>query len=174
MTKTLQKQVLTTFQRQKYQKRLSHFFKEIKHRNGLQSKNLADSLGYTPPKFSLLESDTKPHGRFINSLDFLAGIASLENMSLFDFVSYLEGKADRFQDEKPGDLNRPLYTWEKNLLEGFDVVSIKTRREFIDLCQNVSIEGKERLELLIKVVNSLKDKDIEGISSLLDTINKLK
>ena len=173
MTKTLQKQVLTDFQRRRYQKRLSHYFKEIKHRNGLQSKDLADSLGYTPPKFSLLESDTKPHGRFINSLDFLAGIASLENMSLFDFISYLEGKADRFLDEKPGDLNRPLYTWEKKMLEAFDVISIKTRREFVDICQNVPKEGKERLELLVKVINALKDKNIDGISSLLETINKL-
>jgi hypothetical protein len=173
MTKVLKKRPLTDHQKKKYQQKLSHFLKGIKYRNGLLSKELAEIMGYTAPKFYEMESDSKPHGRFINSLDFLSSIASLENMSLTDFAGYLEGKQDRFEDEEASELNRKLYSWEKTVLEAMDPLSMIVRREFVEFCKESTAEGKTKLEVLLEVVNLLKEKDLEAIKSLRDTLKHL-
>ncbi len=173
MTKSFKKKPLIELQKKKFQRRLSRFFKEFKYRNGLLSKDVAEILGYTAPKFYEMESDRKPHGRFINSLDFLASIASLENMGLSEFVNYLEGKEDRFEGEESSVLNRKLYAWEKTVLEAFDPLSVMVRKEFVELCKDAAGEGKAKLEVLLELVNVLKGKDIESLRSLCDALQKL-
>lgn len=173
MTKTLKKSSLTDQQKKKFQRRLSHYFRDFRYRNDLLSKDVAKILGYTPEKFYDLESEWKLHGRFLNSLDFLSTLASLENKSVTEFVSYLEGKQDRSESEGGPDLNRTLYAWEKLLLEAFDPMSIVIRKEFIDICKESVADGKEKLESLIELANALKDKDAKAIKALTETLQKL-
>ncbi len=173
MTKTFKKQSLTDQQKKKFQRRLSHFFRDYRYRNGLMSKDVAKILGYTPPKFYDLESESRPHGRFINSLDFLATIAALESKTLSEFVAYLEGKQDRFEEEEGTDLIRKLYAWEKALLEAFDPLSTVIRKEFVEFCKKSSTEGKEKLELMIELMNELQSKDDNTIKTLLETVRGL-
>jgi hypothetical protein len=54
MTKGVKKRPLTDQQKKVFQRRLSHFLKNIEYRNGLMAKDLAEILGYTAPKFSEL------------------------------------------------------------------------------------------------------------------------
>lgn len=172
MTKTLKRTSLTDHQKKKFQRRLSHYFADFRYRNNLLSKDVAEILGYTPPKFYEMESEKKPHGRFINCLDFLATLAALESKSVSEFVSYLEGKQDRFENEGT-ELNRGLFSWEKLLLEAFDPISIVMRKEFLEICKESVAEGKEKLESLIELVNTLKDKDANTIKSLTEVLQKL-
>lgn len=174
MTKTFKKQSLTELQKKKFQRRLHHYFKDHKYRNNLLSKELAEVLGYQPHKFSELESDWKPHSRFLNSLDFLAGLASLENMSVSEFVRYLEGKQDGSDDQDATEAKRRLQPWEKVVLEAIDPLSIGVRKEFVEFCKTSITEGKEKLEVLVEILNLLKDKDTTALTNMLEAFSSLK
>ena len=174
MTKTFKKQSLTEPQKKKFQRRLHHYFKDHKYRTNLLSKEVAELLGYQPHKFSELESEWKPHSRFLNSLDFLAGLASLENMSVSEFVRYLEGKQDRYDDPDATDSKRKLQPWEKTVLEAIDPLSIGVRKDFVDFCKTSTTEGKEKLEVLVEILNVLKDKDKDALTNILEAFSSLK
>ena len=72
-----------------YQLRLSHYLKDYRFKKKSKASETAKELGYATPKYSELESEVKPHGRFVSSLDFLTALASLKQMSLNEFVDYL-------------------------------------------------------------------------------------
>lgn len=103
---------LTEYEKNQSQRRLSHFLKDHRDRNKLKASDVAEKIGYAIPKYIDLESETRPHGRFVNSLDFLAAIANLDSKSIVAFVAYLfpsQSRADSKADEQ--------CTWHQSVVE---------------------------------------------------------
>ena len=160
---------LTEKEKTLYQRRLSHYLKDYRYRHELKAADVAETMGYAVPKYSDLESEVRPHGRFINSLDFLAAIASLNEMSIADFLAYLEPRSKPQAKEE----QKQLYTWEKDLLEFMGAIAIGTRKEFVQKCKECLANGQEKIEAIIRVANLLADKDLKGIEALEKTLKYL-
>ena len=171
MSRKIEKPLLTEHQQLKYQRRLSSYLKDYEYKNNLQAKDVAEKIDISPQKFSYVKSDKKPYGKFINALDYMAKLGNLEEMSIGEFVEYLEGKRDKDEHDKAA--GNKIYGWQRDLLQAFEPLTVKIRSEFVDLCKQSSKQGKRKMEALLAIVNILKDKDIEAIESLRETLAKL-
>ncbi len=168
MANKIYEPVLTDHEMMKFQRRLSSYLRDYGYKNDIQDKEIATKVDISPQKFSYLKSEKKPYPKFINSLDHLARLARLEQMTLSEFVEYLEGKRDKKEED-----GKKFYDWQKSLLEAFEPLTIKIRSAFIDLCKQSAREGKRKLELLLDIVNILKDKDVNAIESFRDALKKI-
>ena len=155
-------------EKKKFQRRLSHYLKDYRYRNDLRAADVAEKMGYAVPKYSELESEVKPHGRYINSLDFLAALASLDDMSVAEFVSYLDPRTKIERKEE-----KLLYSWEKNIMVAFTSIAIGVSLKFSEVCKTSIKEGKQKLEALIRIVNMLANRDLKTIEALEKAISKL-
>lgn len=164
--------VLTETQKNQFQRRLSHFFRDHRYRNDLEPKDVAKKLRYdSVARYSTLESENIPYPRFVTSLDFLASIAALEGMCVSDFVSYLEGKQ---ADDQPRLAGRNLAKWEQVLLDAFAPIAIGVRREFANFCkETVNSRDKKKLEMIIEIANILHGKDEKAIEALRNALEAL-
>ena len=167
---SLVKPILTEHQMLKYQRRLSSFLKDHEYKHNRQMKEVAEQFDMAPQKFSLVKSSSKPYTRFVNSLDLLARFARLENMSIGEFVAYLEGE----NKEEPGDAKRKLYSWEKTIIDAFEPITAMARGKFLELCKESQREGKRKLEAMIELNNLLADRDAEAIEHLRDAVRGMK
>lgn len=174
MTRKYKKQTLTETQKKKYQRRLSHFFKDLKYKNSLQSKDIAEELEYTPQKFSALESESKPHGRFINSLEFLHTIACLDDLTLSEFVFFIDGDTSRFNGVENG-MKREIRGWEKELIRSFSLIPLKILRNFIDnICVEAANLNSIKFSQMVEILLEMQKIDEKGIASLLQFIRSTK
>ena len=129
------------------QRRLSHYIKEYKDKNGLLSKEVAKEIGYTPQKFSELERDHVPHSRFMNSLGFLRKLAELKYTSISSFIRYIEGKEERTKNTETN------YTWQKDLLSAFESLPMSTRKQFIDTALSAKRSENKRKKFIAMLKN---------------------
>jgi len=138
-----------------YQRKLSYFLRKYRVRNDLQSKEMAELMGYTPTRYGQLESETNPHPRFIGAINFLSSIFRLEpQMSLTEFVNFLEGQTQRVEADGM-TLKRSLHRWEKSLLMALDPVDRGIRDKFINQCRDATPGNHRLLEAKIDLLNSL-------------------
>ena len=157
-----------------YQRKLSYFLKRYRFRNNLQSKEMAEKLGYTPTRYGQLESETNPHPRFIGAINFLNSIFGLEpHMNLTEFVNFLEGQTQRVEDDGV-TLKRSLHSWEKSLLMALDPMDRSIRDKFISECRE-SVPGNHKLlEAKIALLNSLSGFPEEKIDAARKLIELLR
>jgi len=168
MVNKLTKPTLSSHQKLSYQRRLSSFLANYAYRNKLKAHEVAQEIDISPQKYSTIKSDNKPYPKFINSLDYLSRFAQLEQMSLGEFVLYLEGKGGC-----EGDREGKIYSWQHELTEAFDLIKISVRRTFLEICRDSLKNGKEKLELLLRIVALLKDEDVDAIKSLEQALSKM-
>lgn len=153
----------------KYQRRLSSYLYDYEYRHKVTAKEVAEKIGISSQKFSYVKSETKPYGRFINSIDLFTRLANLENMSVVEFFEYIEGQREK--DNAPSQTSK-VYNWQKILINAFEPIKTAIRIPFIDFCKKSAHEGKEKLELLLEIVNILQTKDYEAIKSFRDLLKK--
>lgn len=134
-------------QKKAFQRRLANFFKKYKDKNDILSKDLGKSLGYASAgRFSELEHDYIPHPRFINSLEFLDSIASLEeNKSLWEFIRYLEGKSSEESKESTDKDDISLF---------MEKIPLKLRKRVRKVCSeaNEDPKAKKRLQAMLELL----------------------
>lgn len=162
------KPFLTEHQQLKFQRRLSHYLNDYQYRNKIPAKEVAEKIDISPQKFSYVKSEKVPYPRFINCLDYLAKLGNLKQMSVTEFVEYLEGRG-RDEDETEVKVSE----WNKTLIESFEPLTSKTRIRFLELCKKSLRDGKRRMEALIDIANILQDKDIEAIETFRDALKKI-
>lgn len=163
------KPFLTEHQQLKFQRRLSHYLNDYEYKNKVQAKEVAEKIDISPQKFSYVKSDKVPYPRFINSLDYLAKLGDLKQMSVTEFVEYLEGR-DKDNGE---DVEVKPSQWNKTMIEAFEPLTSSTRVQFLELCKKSLRDGKRKMEALIEVVNILHHKNTESIEALRDALKKL-
>ncbi len=164
------KPFLTEHQQLKFQRRLSHYLKDYEYKNNVYAKDVAEKIDISPQKFSYIKSDKIPYPKFVNSLDYLAKLANLKQMSVAEFVKYLEGDQDTDEEIES---ERKRSNWEKLLIASFEPLTSKNRLKLIELCKESLRDGKRKLEALIEIINVLQNKDVEAIESLRDSLKKL-
>lgn len=171
MTKQSTPDYFTNEQKLQFQRKLSYFLKKIRMKRNMQSKEMAEHLGYTPTRYGQLESETTPHPRFIGAINFLASIFTLEDgMNLTEFTNFLEGDSSRVGRDNV--LKRKLLKWEKSLLKAFDPIDRKIREEFVEECAL----GKphEVLEEKIAIINELNSLNLKDLKRLKKVISSLR
>lgn len=171
MTRKVEQRVLTEHQQLKYQRRLSSYLKDHEYRNNLKTKELAQKINISPEKMCYVKSETKPYGKFINSIDYLAKLADLEQMSVIDFMNYLEGQKDKDVHEEHDE--KKVFKWQKALIRAFEPISIKIRNTFLKVCDDSGKEGKEKLETLIEINSILAKKDLKALKLLKQTLEEI-
>src|SRR5689334_7739643 len=95
-------------EKKKYSRRLTHYLEDYTYRNKITHNEAAKKLGISSNKFSQLKSGGE-QGRFLSSLDYLKSIAVLDDLSLPEFIKYIEG-----EDNNP-DTVRQRLSWEEKL-----------------------------------------------------------
>lgn len=163
------KPFLTEAEQLKFQKRLSHYLNDYEYKNNVSAKKVAELIDISPQKFSYVKSDKTPYGKFINGLDYLAKLGNLKNLSVSQFVEYLEGQ-DREVEEEGGV---KVSEWERTLINAFEPLTSKARTRFHEICKRSLRDGKRKLAALIDIVNTLQDKDVEAVEALRDALKKI-
>ena len=131
-------------EKQKIQQQLRQFLKEFRNANDLSAEHAAELLGVEIATYRTLEGH-KASNRVISVLEYLAKIGSLNKMSLSAFINFLE----RSQRTQSGSLQakRPLYEWERDLLEKFDMIGIPLRNRFLKSFESKT--SQETIEILM-------------------------
>jgi hypothetical protein len=164
---------LTDAKKERMQRKLSRFIRGVFHKKQKQFKEAAISFDMTPSRFSKLIHPYKPYPPFINAIEYLYSLASIEkNLTLSEFIDRIDEKSK--QKEKKESSFRQLKNWEILILEAFESVN----SEYLEEIQNVFKNTKSRkknLESIIKLWMCLKDVESKKIDnfrlSILEVFN---
>ena len=74
------------------QRKLSYYLRRYRIKHNLSSKENSLRMGYVPARYCALESETKPYPRLISVYEFLVKLASLEDLTVAEFIRYLDGE----------------------------------------------------------------------------------
>jgi len=151
-----------------YQRQLSNFLKTYRAKQGLLAKDVAEDIGYTPARYGQLESESTPQTRFASSLEFLYTISSLDNMSISEFIIFLEGEQDRLNDL--GQLKRELYQWEHKALKPLDAINRDLRDDYIEGLSSLISSKTELVLKLCTLATGLDDKVLQKFISLFEEL----
>lgn len=152
---------LTEEEKQKLSQRLTYYIEEYLHNNRISSIEAANRLGIGPNKFSLLKNGGD-HGRFLTSLDYLMGLAKLEDMELPDFMAFLLEK-----DLKKAKIAN--YSWNEKIYSSLEGLSIPLRKQFADEMILASEKDSELVELVArfgKLINNVDKAVLEKLVEL--------
>jgi len=147
-----------------YQRRLAHFLRDYRKKNNIKASEMAETLSYSYVRYLELEKADKPQDRYIRSVDFLFRLASLKDLSLTEFVTYLEEG-----DSKP---RLQKSNWEEILLGKFDKLDLSVKNDFISVLKK---SDKKHSEVLLGIANLLGRLDGEVstvLQKLLESIIK--
>ena len=128
---------------------LRQFLRMYRCSENLSAEQAASLLGLEIASYRKLEG-FKPENRLINSLAYVGKIASLREMTIPDFTSFI------LAEEHHRDGSRNLYKWEKDLISAFNRMSISKRNK------------------VILYLNSLNDEEVDGFYELLVALIKKK
>lgn len=98
-----------------YQSRIKHFLNSFEFENNFSGADVARLLGYTNAHYSRLKN-IGVENKISSALNFLSNIAKLKNMSLSEFIIYIENKP-LINAEK--QIGRGLWDWEVSTLNLF-------------------------------------------------------
>jgi len=147
------------------QSQLRQFLRAYRSAERLSAEDAASMLGVEITSYRKLEG-FKPDNRLVNSVGYLEKIASLREMELPDFTSYL------LAHENPRQGKRNLYKWEKQVLAAFERMSISKRNtvlsylnalsddeisEFYNLLTALSKKRASKIKLLTQILKEFKD-----------------
>ena len=95
-----------------FQSRIKHFLNSFEFENKLNGIDVARMLGYTNAHYSRLKN-IGADNKISSTLNFLSNIAKLKNMSLSEFIIYIENKP---LINAENQLGRGLWEWEVQTL----------------------------------------------------------
>lgn len=151
----------------RYQQKLARYLKDFRYQNKLLSKEVANILGYSAPKYTSMESDLVPYDRFINAIEFLLKFASLRKFSLAEFICYIDGNA------KIAVHNGKLKKWESKVLIMLDRMSASSRNQLLSILDN-DIDDLEEVIDLVHSLSYMKGGDIKKLKRGLNLLGILK
>ena len=147
------------------QNQLRQFLRGYRHAENISAEDAAAKLNLEITSYRKLEG-LKAENRVITSLGYLEKIASLRAKNLVDFISFLAP-----QDLVNGE-GRGLYKWEKNIISGFERMSVSKRVKFLnylckleddelvdfyDLLVELSKKRSSKISLMTRILKEFKD-----------------
>lgn len=162
------KPALTEEEKIRLGRRLTYYLEEYIYHHKVTAVETAKRLGVTANKFSLLKGGQE-QGRFISSLDYLKGLAKLEDMELVDFMAFLE---ERDLDK----VRTRSYTWDEQIYKSLDPIGIHPRKQFANKLEEAAQDKKSsKVELVIELATALLEVcNEESLKGLLAGFKALK
>ena len=159
---------LSEDQKKALQLKLRHYLRTYRQRNEMTAGQMAEKLGWTEIHQRRYES-TSPENRLMSSLDLISVFASLTDMKLGDFVTYLSDETKAETEESS------LTPWEMTLLDCFRSLDLTTRSEFVHgLCSKYgkSDQAKFRslVELMVKFDSAFSNDEFTLVKMIVDYI----
>ena len=77
-------------QKMRFQERLVKYI--VNYESKSSRSKMRSYLGVSNERYSDYRSLKKPHGRFINSLEYLDKLANITGLEIWEFVRWVEGK----------------------------------------------------------------------------------
>ena len=108
----------------KYQGRVKHYLNSFEFENNLNGIDVARMLGYTNAHYSRLKN-IGVENKISSTLNFLSNLAKLKNMSLTEFVMYVDNKPLKNPETQ---LARGLWDWEIQMLNFLSKIEPTIRR----------------------------------------------
>lgn len=152
-------------EKQKIQLQLRQYLKSYRNDRDLSAEEAAKDLGIEIATYRNLEGK-KTTNRLMSSLEYIVKIASLKDLNLMEFISYLT--RNRRTESGSNLMKRSLYSWETKLLDLFDKVGISDRENFIKL-----VEENQNLKQQIKLILQLNELKPEVREKLITFISSL-
>lgn len=157
------KTFLSEDEKERLGRHLTYYLEDYTYKNGITHNEAAKILGISSNKFSQLKSGGE-QGRFLSSLDYLKALADLDNMTLNEFLSYLEG-----ENSAPP---KRQYGWQEKIYNALENVSITIRKKFAD---SMAKKGKDsdRAELICRLVTASDKLDSKSLEPLIKMLENL-
>lgn len=118
------RQALSAEEISKYQSRIKHFLNSFEFENNLNGIDVAKMLGYTNAHYSRLKN-IGVENKISSTLNFLSNLAKLKNMSLTEFIIYVENKP---LSDPEKQLKRGLWDWEIETINFLSKIEPTIRR----------------------------------------------
>ena len=148
-----------------YEKRLNHYLSSYRNQNKLTNEAMAKKLGYSVDHYRKLESGATSEGKFISCMDYLTSLAKISDMSLEQFIMYLNNK-ELVTDENKTP-KRELFNWEIKILALFANIDMGLRSKFIsffysneleeNVDENLTQKKKEKFSKTMKIAIALSN-----------------
>lgn len=123
------------------QRKLSYYLRRYRIKKNITSRENSKLLGFVPSRYCNLESETKPYPKLISVYEFLYSLAELENMSVVEFVHYLEGASHN-------DLRKRM-SWREPFLDIAESLSPKQRSELKERAAKVDKNTMKMFQICI-------------------------
>ena len=101
---------------------------------------------------------------FLNAMGVLEELSSLRDMSVVNFVSYIENKTDPKASTK-------LFPWQSSLIEKILKLSPSTRVNLIALFEETSENHLEKLIECLSQIHQLGELPTENLLTLLNSLS---
>jgi hypothetical protein len=151
------------------QNRVKHYLNAYETENRLNASDVARILGYTPMHYSRFKS-VGTFNKIASVFLFLSNFSKLKDMSLTEFMLYVENKPLKTPDEQ---LARGLHEWEIELLDFMNKIESTTRRFFTRraVMDAQKSEGmKERLEIALALSTLITYLDTDDLKLLVSIV----
>lgn len=159
------KSALSEEEKERLGRRLTFFLEEYIYHNKITSIEAAHRLGITPHKFSLLKNGGD-QGRFITSMDYLKGLAKLDDLEMPEFMAFLEEK----------DLDKVKatnYSWDEKIYKALEGVSIPLRKQFAQEMESSKETNPRLAEMVCRFGRAASKVDPVSIEKMIEIIEHL-
>lgn len=151
------------------QNRIKHYLNSYETENKLNAAEVARILDYTPMHYSRFKQ-VGIFNKVASTFLFLSNFAKLKDMSLSEFIIYVENKPIKSANEQ---ISRGLHEWEIELLDFMNKVENTVRRFFTrravnDAQKNENI--KNRLEIGMALSTLITYLDVSDLKLLISII----
>lgn len=135
-----------------YSKRLIHYLKGTRRRNGYSQEEVAHLLRLSLSHYRKMETEGYVNdGKTISAIDTLIELGELSGMNLHQFALYLDNPKDLTFDEfikVKDEAKRELGGFEKKLIALFDLIDDDTRLEFSDIYLSNESDNSKLLRMV--------------------------
>lgn len=135
--------------------RLSHYVAESLYHNEMKGIDSAKLLGMNSTEFAKFKAESEIN-TIMASVESLIKLAKLKNIDVVDFFSRIIGR-----EVKKTKMIK--YTWIEKIYKSLEVASIMGRKNFADTLEK---SPYERLELMLRLVVAIDDKNFEELENL--------
>jgi len=112
-------------QRERIQARINHYLVRNRTALGITQSDMAKKLGYSVSAYRSFERSAETENRLVNALETISIFASLEEMSITEFVNFLEKGRSSEENAKPESAH--LRRWEIDLLSALKRIDSSIR-----------------------------------------------
>lgn len=156
------------------QNRIKHYLNSYETENRMNAAEVARVLDYTPMHYSRFKN-VGMFNKVASVFLFLSNLAKLKEMSLSEFIIYVENKPMKSANEQ---LSRSLHDWELELIDFMSKIESTIRRFFTrraihDAQENENVKNKLEIGMTLSTLIAYLDiGDLKLLISIIKDFSK--